>query len=535
MTYKQQPFLVCDSAVEGSPKFGVVNHGGHGLVDDNFSYRIDGSHFFTENGSEIGRFQGNLAVRSHGSGLGEYTRPGDLGHGGHGFWLQGGGVDSTDNVAIGQSFDGFAFDSTNMPDSTSHFTRGTSHGHLAVFLTANLKDPSIANGRPWVPVSYVPVHMARCVSLACGIGLSSSGGGNVFRKGLVEDCRFVWNASYGYEVALGGGSMTLRNTKIIGTDPKHLARINAVHTRGRQPANDQTGTFVVNPDGGTQAGVYVYVNATNVFTDLDNVTIDGYPIGVFTANIGTMTIRGGYINALRKLDISHPWGGKVVVNGVQFGTTKGEEPEKISLGREYANHIGYVPFDDVSSVQNCELRMPKRFHPFEFVYNGKQVYALTQKADYVPFPGQKWSYGVLDGKTNQQLWEQYRLAIGGRVAPSNLTPSPDIRGGALGPDVSFDLPICPVSTSTFTASEYERLMGRGSTDNPAFPPRYMLDPLPVGTPQKGYVARVTIEGKEYRSEPTDLVPGVNVVPIKVGNVTRHVVVGRPSSRVSKQK
>ena len=61
-TYKQQPFIVRNSAIVGSPKLGVVNHGGYGLVDDNVAYRVRGSQFFTENGSEIGRFKGNLAV-----------------------------------------------------------------------------------------------------------------------------------------------------------------------------------------------------------------------------------------------------------------------------------------------------------------------------------------------------------------------------------------------------------------------------------------------------------------------------------------
>ncbi len=36
-TYKQQPFVVRNSAVVGSPKLGIVNHGGYGLVDDNVS------------------------------------------------------------------------------------------------------------------------------------------------------------------------------------------------------------------------------------------------------------------------------------------------------------------------------------------------------------------------------------------------------------------------------------------------------------------------------------------------------------------
>src|SRR5260370_11875849 len=119
-TYKQEPFRVRHCAVVGSPKLGVVNHGGYGLVDDNVSYRVRGSHFFTENGSEIGRFSGNLAVRSDGTdgdddGLpipskkGYAGHPLNIGHGGHGFWLQGGGVDVTDNVAIRHTYSAFGF------------------------------------------------------------------------------------------------------------------------------------------------------------------------------------------------------------------------------------------------------------------------------------------------------------------------------------------------------------------------------------------------------------------------------------------
>ena len=75
---------------------------------DRVGFKIRGSHFFTENGSEIGRFKGNLAVRSNGTGFDSgdddgmpipakyaYKHPLNIGHGGHGFWLQGGGVDVT--------------------------------------------------------------------------------------------------------------------------------------------------------------------------------------------------------------------------------------------------------------------------------------------------------------------------------------------------------------------------------------------------------------------------------------------------------
>ena len=42
------------------------------------------------------------------------------------------------------------------------------------------------------------------------------------------------------------------------------------------------------------------------------------------------------------------------------------------------------------------------------------------------------------------------------------------------------------------------------------------------------MAKVRIDGKDYQSEPTDLVAGVNLVPIKTDKRTRYVPVGAPT-------
>jgi hypothetical protein len=62
------PHVVRNSVVIDSPKFGIVNHGGHLLAEDNVTFQVAGSHFVAENGSEIGAFRRNMAVRSAGSG-----------------------------------------------------------------------------------------------------------------------------------------------------------------------------------------------------------------------------------------------------------------------------------------------------------------------------------------------------------------------------------------------------------------------------------------------------------------------------------
>ena len=76
------------------------------------------------------------------------------------------------------------------------------------------------------------------------------------------------------------------------------------------------------------------------------------------------------------------------------------------------------------------------------------------------------------------------------------------------------------------------MFGKASPDKVRLHPRYLYDPIHVPTHngRKGYVAKVWIAGKEYQSEPMDLVAGVNLVPIKTDKLTRYVPVGAPANR-----
>jgi G8 domain len=530
-TYKQQPFVVRNSAVDGSPKFGIVNHGGYGLVDDNVTYRVRGSHFFAENGSEIGRFRGNLAVRSPGNGQGETggpVRPGkphNSGGSGSGFWLQGGGIDVTDNIAIGHASAAFAF----FPQSATKglrpsiqepgnpFTKGTPWERFDVFLAENLRDPRLGHGQPWIVSSVVPLHVARCVGLASARGFESISTDRAEtlvlhnEQDLIEDCRFVWNDA-GCPLGYSPGIHIFRNTAFIGSDPSKGPLL----AYGIGPPNHVPG-----------------------FLTLDNVTIDGYQTGCVLPARGSHVVRGGCFNGIQKLVVPHPWGGKLVVDGLKFGTMKGEAPYKINFAKpdQYTRHASEA--DDTLLYAPPGSNWARKLQPFEFVYNGQQVYHDGQRADAVPFDvrDKRWarsdgtvlSHGKLDGKTNQQLWEQYRLAIGGRVAPAELTPSPEIAGGSFGPAVPFDPPVEQEPSPLYYGSKsYERAFGKSSADSVPLAPRYMYNSQVVRTPAKGYVAHVFIDGEEYSSKPTDLVAGVNLIPIEAGRLTRYVVVGGPS-------
>ena len=82
--------MFAGNVIVDSPKHGLVNHGGHVVAENNVTYAVHGSHFFAENGSEVGAFRDNLAIYSKGSGDKVRARDCvfDFGHGGHGFWAR---------------------------------------------------------------------------------------------------------------------------------------------------------------------------------------------------------------------------------------------------------------------------------------------------------------------------------------------------------------------------------------------------------------------------------------------------------------
>ena len=158
------PNSVRNSVVIDSPKYGIVNHGGHLLAENNVTFQIAGAHFVAENGSEIGAFRRNMAVRSAGSGevaLESRMSIYDFGHGGHGFWLQSGGVEVTDNWASGHAGAGI-------------FSMGMQfreRGEEVFFDARNVSGSPYADDRGRIRSSEVNFYFARNLVTSSGIGL----------------------------------------------------------------------------------------------------------------------------------------------------------------------------------------------------------------------------------------------------------------------------------------------------------------------------------------------------------------------------
>ena len=259
-----------------------------------------------------------------------------------------------------------------------------------MFLAENLKDPSLAHGKPFVHTSAVPFHMARCVGLASRIGLRTRGIDRTEflvlhdKQDLVEDCRFVWNEQ-GYLLGYSPGLTDLHNTQFIGSDPA-------------KGGLDKPGI-----GGG---------NHIPGFLTLENVTIDGYTTGVVLPARGVHVIRGGFINGVRKLVVPGPWGGKLTVEDVKWGHMKGELPEKVLFGADKNDQLyGGPPYSNWT----------RKLQPFEFVYNGRQVYHDDQKPDSVPFDvkDKQWAHPVYGTRGPRAARRQDQPAAMGAVPPGH--------------------------------------------------------------------------------------------------------------------
>jgi hypothetical protein len=115
--------------IEGSPRWGIVNHNGTGTIRGNVVIGAEGSGIVAEDGLETGMVEGNLVIGTGGgSGVNDDERFGsslgkDLAHGSFGYWFRGPFMEIKDNIATGhfrQAAFGFfthpGFISSTFPD-----------------------------------------------------------------------------------------------------------------------------------------------------------------------------------------------------------------------------------------------------------------------------------------------------------------------------------------------------------------------------------------------------------------------------------
>ena len=419
-------------------KIGVGNHSSNVSVRRCVSHNVDGSHFFTEEGDELGDFTGNLAIHSLGSGFVTDPQPRDallkndpplyhrrrldVGHRGTGFWLNGGGVDVIDNIAAGQANAGFNLWTTplNWRINDTYAVR---------FPVANLRDKSWAQGED-ISVEDVPSRFINNTVYAIS-NLRNRGEGSLIIAGhtMHTKSRFPnapysqihgflsWNA--GGIGASYSGNLYLKDVRVIGS-----------FSRSGSGRGDSVGIRL-----GTQGGNHGIV---------ENATVIGFVEGVRLPS--GSTLKGGTFAATVAIPVSGAQHATIDISDITFDrvpelSRSAGSRSSTASGRRISYDVYVHPIFNGGQFDPRTAFAPQPIYVTGHKTLPKaQLYSVEQLPGYIlPDLGVP---GLLDGKTTTgEAWEKYRLAPGGAVAPSGTAPMPGIRSnGVIGPVVIASAP-----------------------------------------------------------------------------------------------
>jgi hypothetical protein len=382
------PIRVGGSVLMDSLGWGFVNHSSFVEFTDNVAYDVDGAAFVTETGDEIGTFARNIAIFGIGSGAGLESRNDiqDFGHQGDGYWFQGGGVHVVDNVAAAQREQGFIF-----------FTEGLRQPQIGTtrFVSANLPDRSITTNTTLNVINTPIFEFRGNTSYGTRDGLHTQyhllNPSHTARSTIADFS--AWNVTNG-----------INSPYTRHTDFRNISLINDVNT----PRSEGFDTNDVTED------IRFY-----------DVTIIGFNDGIEVPKRGSNLISGGFLQNRTniEMDIMRERPRSLTITG---NTVFRMLPSTVS-GAKY-NIFMQQPLAGVEDNFEHIFRSEALY-----IDNGngniQQVWSLEQAADFVPFPAALTGLPPeYVGLTNQQLFDQFGVAVGGEVAPANAFSIPGIRG-----------------------------------------------------------------------------------------------------------
>jgi hypothetical protein len=408
--------VINDSAVVGSPGWGIVNHSSNVDVSNNVVYNVFGADYVTEAGDEIGDFRNNIAIHSQGTG-GTVSGPAqaaaqDFGQLGVGFWLQGGNVSLNNNVAAGQRAAGFIL-----------FFHGLNQAGLGVTTISGMDLSQYAWADPTknYAVSDVP--------------LLQFDGNSVFASGSALQ---TWFSQQNVSGQRNSQSVVQNFTAWNLTPGAQAIQVN--YTNMMTFKNVTLTGSLSNPSGTGIIGNITTLNLT--FTDMH---IAGFSVGLAAPADEQELIQGGSFNNLTNILVAanspvvhgqrvvniNDLPGDPIVFTDNLKDSKGNARPQLDIALQ-SNLNRYRT--DLSQMLNLyQSALGKAF------YNGAEIYYAEQAANYVPFntaiPGSVNSNvpSQLLNQTNLQLWNQFGLAVGGIVAPAGASTSNPKISGLVGP------------------------------------------------------------------------------------------------------
>ena len=384
---------VSGSIVLDSPGWGFVNHQSNVDFVTNVALNVRGSSFVTEDGNEIGSFDRNLSINSLGAtweSMQDRRDIHDFGYNGHGFWMQGPGVELTGNIAAGSRLSGFVY-----------FTASSK----AQFDAVNLDDPSMAGGQKAVPVGSVPwKKFANNVAFATQIGLDVW-----FHQFMMTDGDSVvdgfasWSSIHSGIALRYSGNITVANAKLIGD------------------LEDFSGTGV----------------ATNSFVHdvtITNLAAIGFEVGVDVPVRRSTVVNGAMIAAVQAFQIEK--GFDTIRSVAIIGQISISNPTALQLrGRTHWKVYLYEDFDFQDSIGRHPASYTSAdqivWAPYGIAV--RELYFYEQAAGFVPFAATTAAGYVPNGYLNLnnfQLSRDFGAAFGGQIVPADAVAISGIRGYA---------------------------------------------------------------------------------------------------------
>ncbi|MCI4669835.1 MAG: T9SS type A sorting domain-containing protein [Bacteroidia bacterium] len=435
------PAYLRGCVVEEDPGWAYASHSAFVHFDNNVSYKVIGGAFQTEAGDELGSFTNNIAIQTVNEDFplrfeapenAPDTRENaqDFAFQGDGFWVHGGGVSLSGNVAAGCSGHGFIYWPEGLiePGSPTNSWRNT-------FDPANIGLPQLhfdheinelATG--WVKIAGFEGN----VTYASSIGFSS-----YYLHTTFFGDQSDYDATYIDTLHSTLKDFTAWNIYNTGIELNFTERVTF------------DGVRMVNGDA-NQDSKGIWASMYRIMNDIGfkNISIEGFGTGIGLPPQGQITVSCGNLK-----------------NGTNFYI-----PSPTLKPRDLLIH-GLATTSDPAFSNPAEIRMEASFSPPEDKYpayfllpdrmvlnygpfSDQRLYFDEQAANYTPLPGDTDPYTFFDGeryilsefagKTNQQLQNDYQMSFGGSLLPSAAVSSPGIIGGKIAgrQNEAMNVPVC---------------------------------------------------------------------------------------------
>ena len=429
------PVYVSGSVVEHSPGWGFVNHDSNVVMTENVSYHVKGAGFVAEIGSEKGAFISNYAFRSVGKNFYQPAAASDKGNfegfgsAGHGFWLQSSQVALIDNVAAGHAQEGIFIHNrlvteAGREDPAYVSLTGIEAGTPIDF--AEGESDGVLRGEEIRPeeAPLAEIRGNQVFASGAGIGVRWRRPTDALADGsdgdVIEDFK-IWNVAFagihvGYTEAL-----TFRNGLILGDldDPISLSN--------KEAADRETQTSEVQ----TALGKGFVANRNSRNLAFENLEVAGFTVGIQALSQGTTRLDSLQLQNVENLLIvtAQSTTQSDGMRGIYATDIVNVPLSAAALDGQTAYNVRMIKQIDRAGVaggSSAAQELQGFTDTDEIYYNGHRLYFYDQAADAVPFPTDEApnfmnqaAYRGYRDLTNEQLLEQFGMALGGAVAPTD--------------------------------------------------------------------------------------------------------------------